>query len=217
MGRPGAPGVRTATHTKSALTGRPFSRHPVVSKRGSQADLARTTNHPDPQSVAVRLARESDLEQINEIYNHYILKTAITFDIEPWTMGERRAWFAKFGTHGRYRLVVAEDRRGVIGFAGTSRFREKAAYDPTVEMTIYCASEATGHGVGSMMYEALFPLIADEDIRSGIAAITLPNEVSIRLHERFGFTLVGVTHDVGRKFGKFWDVAWYERIFGPAG
>jgi phosphinothricin acetyltransferase len=165
-------------------------------------------------SVRVRPATNVDLAAMNEIYNYYSRETPITVDIDEWTTEQRRAWFEKFALTGRHRLFVAEEGGRVIGFAGTGMFRPKAAYETTPETTIYCAPEAAGRGTGSLLYEALFDALRDEDIHGFIAGITLPNDASCRLHERFGFTRAGVMHGVGRKFGRYWDVAWYER---PAG
>ncbi len=164
------------------------------------------------QQPVIRRATSSDLPRLTEIYNHYIQNTAITFDLEPFSVEERRKlWFAKFSDAGRHQLFVAEERGKVAGFAGTTGFREKRAYDTTVETTIYCAPEDTGRGLGTKLYQALFEALRDEDIRLAVAGITLPNEASIAVHERFGFALVGVMHEVGRKFDRYWDVAWYEK------
>ena len=95
--------------------------------------------------------------------------------------------------------------------ADTPPSRERKAYDTTVETTVYCAPEATGRGIGRLLYAALFDALRGEDLQVAIAAITLPNAGSVALHERFGFTLAGVMHDVGRKFDRYWDVAWYEK------
>jgi phosphinothricin acetyltransferase len=165
-------------------------------------------------SVAIRGARIDDLPRLTEIYNHYILHTPITFDIEAVSVDGRRAWFAQFGSEGRHRLFVAETAGVVQGYAGSHQFRTKAAYDTTVETTIYCAPEATGSGIGRMLYEALFAAIEGEDIRVAIAGITLPNEASVAIHTRFGFEPAGLMHDVGRKFGRYWDVLWMERRAG---
>ena len=161
--------------------------------------------------LLVRDAREADLSRINEIYNHYVLTSPATFDIEPITAEQRRAWFARFAASGRHRLLVAEERGSVLGYADSHQFRDKKAYDTTVETTVYCAPEATGRGIGPLLYAALFDALRGEDLRTALAAITLPNAESVALHERFGFTLVGVMHDVGRKFDRYWDVAWYEK------
>ena len=95
---------------------------------------------------------------------------------------------------------------------GTHRFRAKAAYDTSVEITIYCAADCLGQGVGTRLLEALFKALEGEDIHAFIAGITLPNPGSIALHEHFGFQLSGIMHGVGRKFDRYWDVAWYEKL-----
>jgi phosphinothricin acetyltransferase len=161
--------------------------------------------------VAVRRAEDGDLARLTEIYNHYVRETPITFDIDPYTIEARRPWLAKFSPRGRHQLFVAEQGGLVLAYAGTTGFREKAAYDTTVETTIYCAPDATGRGLGTLLYSTLFDALRGEDIRMAIAGITLPNDASVALHERFGFTLAGVMREVGRKFNRYWDVAWYEK------
>ncbi len=161
--------------------------------------------------VTVRQAEERDLASLTEIYNHYIRETPITFDLEPYTVETRRPWFDKFSQRGPHRLFVAEQDGLVLGYAGTTGFRDRRAYDTTVETTIYCAPDATGRGLGTLLYTALFDALRGEGIRSAIAGTTLPNDASTAIHERFGFTLVGVMHEVGRKFDRYWDVAWYEK------
>jgi len=161
--------------------------------------------------IHIRSAVRSDLPRLTEIYNYYVENTPITFDIEPDTVERRASWFEEFGATGRYRLLVAEGRGSVLGYASTKRFRPKAAYDTTVETTIYCAPGAVGKGIGSRLYATLFATIAGEDIRRIVGGYTLPNAASAALHRRFGFKMVGVFSEVGRKFGKYWDVAWTER------
>jgi phosphinothricin acetyltransferase len=161
--------------------------------------------------VCVRPAARGDLARLTEIYNHYVVNTPITFDIETYTVERRESWFNQFGERGRHRLMVAEENGLVLGYAGTMGFRPKAAYDTTVELTIYCAQEAIGKKVGSRLYSALFEALKKEDINRYVAGYTLPNAASAALHERFGFQAVGVYTEVGRKFGRYWDVAWMER------
>ncbi|HEY6352136.1 MAG TPA: GNAT family N-acetyltransferase [Candidatus Angelobacter sp.] len=161
--------------------------------------------------IDVRPAARSDLPRLTEIYNHYVINTPVTFDLEPKTVESRAAWFGQFALTGRYRLLVAEENGLVAGYAGTTRFRPKAAYDTTVETTIYCGPNTTGKGIGSRLYSALFEAIRSEDIRRIVAGYTLPNAASAALHQRFGFKLVGVFTEVGRKFSRYWDVAWNER------
>jgi phosphinothricin acetyltransferase len=99
--------------------------------------------------VRIRPAARADLPRLTEIYNYYVVNTPVTFDVEPYTVERREAWFAQFGAVGRYRLLVAESDGEVSGYAGTTRFRPKAAYETTVETTIYCAPDAAGKGIGS--------------------------------------------------------------------
>ena len=108
-------------------------------------------------------------------------------------------------------LVATHDDGSLLGYATTSRWRPKAAYDTTVESSVYCRPDAVGQGIGSALYTALFESIADEDIHRVVAGISQPNPASVALHLRFGFRQVGVFSSVGRKFGKYWDVAWFER------
>lgn len=161
--------------------------------------------------VFIRPARRSDLPRLTEIYNHYVIHTPVTFDLEPYTVERRTAWFEQFATTGRYRLMVAEDAGRVEGYAGTTRFRVKPAYDTTVETTIYASPEMVGKGIGKKLYAALFETIAGENINRIVGSYTLPNPGSAKLHEKFGFKNVGVFSEVGYKFGKYWDVQWTER------
>jgi phosphinothricin acetyltransferase len=161
--------------------------------------------------VKIRPAEQTDLSRLTEIYNYYVVNTPATFDVEPYTIDQRKSWFGQFGSAGRYRLLVAADETGVIGYAGTTRFRPKAAYATTVETTIYCAPDAVGRGVGGRLYSALFEALRDEDIRRIVAGYVLPNPATAAIHARFGFKVVGVFSENGRKFGKYWDVCWVER------
>lgn len=162
-------------------------------------------------TLEIRPATIADLPQLVEIYNHYIINTPITFDFDPHTVEERRDWFEQFGETGPHRLLVADDGGTILGYACTHQFRTKKAYDTTAETTIYCAHDAVGRGIGAALYSALFEAIAGEDIHMLVAGITLPNAASVALHERFGFKAAGLFHAVGRKFGQYWDVGWYER------
>jgi phosphinothricin acetyltransferase len=162
---------------------------------------------------AVRAAVLDDLPALTDIYNHYILHTPITFDVKPYTIDERRPWFEEHASTGRYRLLVAveEEVGSIAGYATTSRWRPKAAYETTVESSVYCRHDVRGRGIGRLLYQSLFAAIADDDVHTIVAGATLPNDASVALHERMGFTRVGVFLKVGRKFDQFWDVAWFQR------
>ncbi len=166
------------------------------------------------ETIRIRHAEHSDLARVNDIYNHYVSHTPVTFDFEPVTTDQRGIWFEQFSTEGPHQLLVAEEEGSVTGFAWAHAFRPKRAYDTTVETSIYLAHDETGRGVGTQLYEALFETLKGHDLRIAIAGITLPNAVSVALHERFGFKLAGVMHEVGRKFEAYWDVGWYEKRLG---
>jgi phosphinothricin acetyltransferase len=161
--------------------------------------------------IRIRAATIDDLPRLTEIYNYYVLHTPITFDVRPWAVQERIPWFEQFGTTGRYRLLVAEGDGLVVGYAGTTRFRPKAAYDTTVESTIYCAPESTGKGIGTQLYTELFAALSEENIHRIVAGYVTPNPATAALHERFGFNIVGVFSENGYKFNRYWDVCWMER------
>jgi len=187
---------------------------------------------PERTQVQVRSGVESDLDALTDIYNHYVRETPITFDTAVFTPEERRSWLLSHPEDGPHRLMVATDAdyasdtgarsaslRGggletggpILGYATSSAFRVKPAYATSVEVTVYVAPDAAGRGVGTLLYKALFEALATEDLHRAYAGIVPPNEASVRLHERFGFRHVGTYQEVGRKFGRYWDVAWYEK------
>lgn len=158
----------------------------------------------------IRAGEERDLERINEIYNHYVRETPITFDIEENTMAMREEWFTHYATVGRHRLFVADDG-GVLGYATASPFMPRRAYETSVTVSVYCDPEQRGKGIGSRLYTALFDALASEDVHRAYGGITQPNDASVALHRRFGFTQVAYFTEQGRKFGRYWDVAWFEK------
>jgi len=162
-------------------------------------------------AITVRPASIGDLPGIVEIYNHYVIHTPITFTIDPVTVEGFTDWFREHTAGGRHQLFVADEAGRVLGFAGTGRFRDRAAYDTTAEVTVYCAPDTTGRGLGTTMYGVLFEAIKDADLNRLVAGITLPNDASVALHARFGFNNVGAFSENGRKFDKYWDVLWMER------
>jgi phosphinothricin acetyltransferase len=160
----------------------------------------------------IRPGRSSDLEGILAVYNHYVRNSPATFEVEPVRREDRIGWLEEHSLGGRYRLYVAVDGQdSVIGWTTTSPFRPRAAYATTVESSVYLGPECSGQGIGTRLYGALFQAIGSEDIERIVAGMTLPNPASRALHLKFGFQQVGTFSRVGRKFGRYWDVAWYER------
>lgn len=165
-------------------------------------------------ALGVRPAVPDDLPRLTEIYNHYVTTTPVTFDIAPFTVDQRRPWFDGHPDRGPHRLLVAVECGRVAGYATSSPFKTKAAYATSVEVSVYCAPGATGRGLGRALYTGLFAALAGEDVHRAYAGIALPNDASLRLHHAFGFRDVGVYEEVGRKFGRYWDVAWLEKRLG---
>lgn len=165
-------------------------------------------------SVQVRPGHAGDLEALNDIYNHYVREAHFTFDLEPRSLEWRREWFTHYAERGPHRLFVAVDGERVIGYATSSRFRPKPGYDTSVETSIYMASDATGRGAGRRLYAEIFHALEGEDLHRAYAGITLPNPASVSLHERFGFKRAALFTEQGRKFDRYWDVAWYEKGLG---
>ena len=159
----------------------------------------------------IRSARAVDLADLVMIYNHYVTTSHVTFDTEPFAVEARRAWFESFSESGPHRLLVAEVDSRLAGYATSKEFRAKTAYRTSVETTIYLDPDNTGRGIGHALYAALIALMeADPGVHRAYAGIALPNDGSIRLHERLGFKNIGTFHEVGWKFGKYWDVCWFE-------
>lgn len=159
----------------------------------------------------IRPAGHGDVAALAAIYNHYIRETPATFDVTEKGLDERAAWLAGFSTTGPYRLLVADAGGELLGYAYSGRFKERAAYATSIETSIYLRPDTTGKGVGSALYTALFDVLGGEDVHRAYAGITLPNAASEAIHRRFGFRQIGIYGEVGRKFGKYWDVVWYER------
>lgn len=161
--------------------------------------------------IVIRRARSNDLEALLAIYNHYVVNTHITFDVEPRTREQRKVWLDGFGPNGRRQCFVAEHSGEAIGWACSGTFKDRAAYDTSVETSIYLRAGEHRKGLGRRLYQTLFDALGREDVHRAFGGIALPNEASIGLHLALGFRHVGTYSEVGRKFGRFWDVAWYEK------
>ena len=140
----------------------------------------------------------------------------MTFDLEPVPVDAWRGRLASARDDGRP-WFVAEDGGEVIGYATGSRFRPKAAYRPTVETTIYLAPGRDGRGTGRALYGTLLDACVAAGFHRAVAGVTLPNPASVALHERLGFTPVGVFSEVGHKHGAWHDVGWWQRRLAEPG
>ncbi|TMB70875.1 MAG: N-acetyltransferase family protein [Chloroflexi bacterium] len=158
----------------------------------------------------IRTAIEDDLPGILEIYNDAILNTTATFDTEPQSLEEKRAWLRE--TSYPYAVLVAARRGEVIGWASLRRFRPKIAYRYTAENSVYVKKDCHAEGIGTALMQRLLQVGAENGFHTIIAGIAGNNPASLRLHKRFGFQLVGVEREVGYKFERWIDVTWMQKM-----
>jgi len=154
----------------------------------------------------IRLATPADAAAMLEIYTPFILTSGITQETElPSTsrFGER----IKAGLEN-YPWLVFTDSTGILGYAYASRHRERAGYQWCVETSVYLSGNAYGRGVGQALYTALFRILKWQGFVNAYAVITLPNEKSIRFHEKFGYEYFTTFKKVGYKLGQWHDVGW---------
>ncbi len=159
----------------------------------------------------IRRGRLDDLPGILEIYNHYVLTSVVTFDLQPLGLEERKPWMERFKEQGPLQIFVAERDGQVLGFAYSGSFRERKAYDTTAETTVYLTPDAVGQGLGRALYDALLPCLQAAGLHRLIAGVTLPNPGSVALHEACGFEYVGTMSEVGCKMNRYCDVGWWEK------
>ena len=170
----------------------------------------------DAPPTSVRPGDEQDLPALTAIYNHFVEHTVTTFDVETFTVDQRREWLGHYAPTGRHRLLVGEVDGVVAGYATSGPLRAKPAYAHSVETTIYCDPAMTGRGLGTALYSRLLDLLATEDVHRAFAGVALPNDASERLHRGCGFRELGTYTEVGFKHGRWVDVRWYERaVPGP--
>lgn len=165
----------------------------------------------------IRAVDNGDVTSIVEIYNYYITKSAFTFETEVINPDDMCGRIAKIKADN-LPWVVAEDESGcVIGYAYASKWRERFAYRFSVEVTVYLSAKCSGNGYGSALYKSLFSELKRKNIHTVIAGITLPNQASIGLHEKFGLEKVAHFKDVGFKFNQWLDVGYWQGALKPKG
>jgi L-amino acid N-acyltransferase len=164
-----------------------------------------------PQSVVVRLARLDDAEATAAIYNREVLGTTVTFDMVARSVQDQRAWLA--ARSGAHPAVVAEAGHGqVVGFGCLWPYRDRPAYATTVEDSVYVDQDWRGRGVGRALLDELLRLATGHGFHAVMARIVGGHDASIALHRACGFELVGIEREVGRKFGRWLDVALMQRL-----
>ncbi len=161
--------------------------------------------------MRVRLASLDDAEAIRTIYNREVTGSTVTFDLVPRTLDDQVDWLRAHS--GAHPAVVVETDTGLIaGFGSLSPYRSRPAYSTSVENSVYVHHDFRSRGVGRLVLVDLVRLAADHGFHAMMARIVGGHEASIALHEGCGFELVGIEREVGRKFGKWLDVALMQRL-----
>ncbi len=161
--------------------------------------------------IQVRSAKHDDAVDIAYIYNYYIATSHATFEIEPVNAVEMLSRMQD-ALHAGYPFLVCEEKDEIVGYAYGRYFRPRPAYMHSIEVSVYVRPGHAERSIGKMLYEKLFDEIRNGDFHSIIAGISLPNDASVRLHEKFGFEKVAHFCEVGRKFDRWIDVGYWELI-----
>lgn len=165
----------------------------------------------EDKKFIIRKVLPIDAAEIAQIYNHYIAKTIITFEEEAVSAGiiEERInevqltqlpWF------------VAEQDSKILGYAYASKWKGRCAYRYSTEVTVYLRPDHVGNGIGFALYSKLLPALKSQGIHAAIGGIALPNEASIKLHEKMDFFKAAQFKEVGFKFNRWIDVGYWQRI-----
>lgn len=160
--------------------------------------------------MIIRQVRNADAPAIQAIYAPIVEKTAISFEESAPDTDEIAKRIDAISSNYPY-LVAVEDG-ALIGYAYASQHRARAAYQHSVDVSVYIAEASRRRHIGRQIYEKLFAELSARGLHAAFAGIALPNEASVGLHQVMGFVPVGIYREVGRKFGRWHDVGWWQRI-----
>lgn len=160
--------------------------------------------------MQIRPATVADAEATATIYNREVIGSTVTFDLVTRTIEEQERWLT--ARAGALEVVVAEIDGTVVGFASLSPYRDRPAYRPTVENSVYVHADHRGEGVGRALLAEILEVAEARGFHSVIARVVGDHQASIALHRSLGFELVGVEREVGRKFGRWLDVALLQKM-----
>ena len=167
-----------------------------------------------PDGTQVRMAGTADAAAIAAIYAPYVEETIVSFEEQAPSADEIAERIA--AAEGLYPWLVAERDGDILGYAYAAAFRSRSAYRFAVETTVYLRRDACGRGLGGMLYRPLIAGLEGQGFTQAIAAISLPNEASVALHERLGFVRAGTYREVGWKLGRWVDVGLWQRPLATA-
>lgn len=163
----------------------------------------------------IRPAHIDDAQAIVNIYNHYVEHSVVTFEEIVVDVDDMMSRIKKVTCSG-LPWLVAEEAGAVVAYAYASAWHQRSAFRHSVEVTVYVSNSARAAGWGSRLYHELLTQLKNLPINVAIAAITVPNDASIALNEKFGFVKVGHFYRVGYKFGQWLDVGYWQYSFNLA-
>lgn len=166
-------------------------------------------------SPLIRLAQDSDLQAINDIYNWYVPRSTCTYQLEPEPIEGRIEWFRDHPPD-RYPVIVSEVDSIVVGWGSLSPFRPRAAYAPTVEASVYIRHDFHRQGLGRLILEDLIRRARKAGFHSLIGGASADQTASIALQESMGFRKIAHLVEVGLKFGKRLDVVYLQLMLETA-
>ena len=158
----------------------------------------------------IRSVTLEDAREIAEIYNFYILNSCVTFEELAVSTDEMRGRIE--ATHSKFPWLVFEKDSEILGYAYATMWKPRSAYKHTVEISVYLKTEAKNAGIGTLLYKELISQLTDLGFHAVIGGISLPNEASVALHEKFGFEKIAQFKEVGYKFKKWIDVGYWELL-----
>lgn len=155
----------------------------------------------------IRKIKTSDAPAICNIYNYYIENTIIIFEEQPLSEEEMKERIQS----AKLPWLVFEESGQILGYAFASEWKSRCAYKYSVESSVYLDINCKGRGIGTQLYNELLQQLKELKYHTIIAGIALPNEVSVKFHEKFGFEKVAHFKQVGFKFEKFIDVGYWQK------
>lgn len=167
------------------------------------------------EKIVIRPATVADAAAVAAVYNHYVRETTVTFEEEEVSPPEIARRIQEVGSASLPWLVAERDAQ-IVGYAYATRWHSRSAYRFSAEITVYVDASHKRVGVGSRLYDRLFPILRTRGIHAVLAGIALPNEPSVALHERFGLSKVAHLEEVGFKFNEWVDVGYWQRTLEAA-
>jgi len=160
--------------------------------------------------IQIRTVTINDAQECLNIYSYYVLNTTITFEYDTPTIVEFKQRIQKITQKYPYLVAILDNE--IVGYAYATSYKERAAYDWSVETTVYVKNDRHGLGVGKTLYTHLERNLKDRNIVNMLACITYPNPKSIDFHAKFGFEKVGHFPKVGYKFNEWKDIIWMQKV-----